>query len=322
MRAGRCGTLSVMGPALVDVAAAADLLVGWSRRTPCVPSRARDDVVLKLETLQPIGSFKVRGVAHAVLRLGEAARARGLLTCSAGNTAQALAWVARRLGTTARSVMPEGAPPGKLAAVRALGGEPVLVPREQIFRFMRERLWEREEAAFVHPWTDRDVMVGHGTLGLELLEQVEDLASVYVPVGGGGLLGGVAGAVKASRPDVRVVAVEPEGCCAFFASRAAGRAVAAECETACDGVAVPYMTEEVFAVVAPLVDDAVLVSEAEVRAAMRRLALEDKLVAEPSGALAPAAAWRAQGRGPHVAIVSGGSVEASLLAGVLGEASA
>ncbi len=277
------------------------------------------NVLLKLETLQPVTSFKVRGVYNALAQLDVDARRRGVSTVSAGNMAQALAWAARRFGLPARSVMPDTAPQIKIDAVRRYGGTPVLVPMEEVVRYLRERLWENEPYAFVHPWTDRDVMVGHGTLALEILEDCPEVDTLFVPVGGGGLIGGVGSAVKAIRPGVRVVAVEPQQCAALHASLRAGAPSQVTCRTICDGVAVPYITEEMFPLLRELVDEVVLVSEQDVRRAMRQLALGNKLVAEPSGALALAAAQTQDPdrRGTCVCLVTGGSVDAGTLADVL-----
>jgi threonine dehydratase len=301
---------------------AAQGLRGIAIRTPLAPLHAPDGpegIWLKAETQQLVGSFKIRGVYHAVASLAPEVRARGLSTVSAGNTAQALAWCGQRFGVPARSLMPEGAPAAKTDAVRRLGGTPVLVPTAEVFRFLRERGWEAEPYAFVHPWIERDVMIGHASIGLEIAADLPAVESVYVPVGGGGLIAGVASALRALVPRVRVVAVEPAGCPSFHAARAAGRPVTVECRTICDGVAVPYVTEELWPLLDALVDDAVLVSEDDVRATVRRLALTERIVAEPSGALALAAALAdpPARRGRAVALVTGGSIDAQKLASIL-----
>lgn len=292
--------------------------------TPLVPLHAHGnggEILLKPEILQPSGSFKIRGIHHAVSRLGEEERRRGLSTVSAGNTAKALAWCGRRFGVPVRSLMPDTAPAAKVEAVRALGGMPVLVPTPEVFRFLREQLWKHEPYTFIDPWTNRDVILGHGSLGLEVLAACPEVGTVYVPVGGGGLLAGVAGAIKSVRPGVRVVAVEPEGCPSFHAALRAGRPVTVECKTMCDGVAVPYITEEMFPVLRDLADDVVLVSEEEVRAAIRLLAGGNHLIAEGSGALATAAALKSRtgARGPSVCIVTGGSIDLNKLAEILAD---
>lgn len=280
-------------PSLEDFARARERLEGVARRTPLLPLHPHHgarEVFIKLETLQPIGSFKIRGVFNAVAALDEEARARGVSTVSAGNTAQALAFAAKRFGVPARSLMPETAPRTKVEAVRAWGGEPVLVPTSEVFRFLKERGWEREPYAFIHPWTNRDVMTGHGSLGLEIAEDLADVETVLVPVGGGGLLAGVGSALRAVKPDVRMLAVEPEGCPAFHESLRLGRPAQVECRTIADGVAVPYITDAMFPLLRELSPECVLVSEDAIRAAVLSLALLDKLVVEPSGALGVAAA--------------------------------
>ena len=265
------------------------------------------------------GCFKTRGVYHALHCMDPVRRAVGVSTVSAGNTAQALAWAARRFGVPARSLMPDTAPRAKIDAVRALGAEAVLVPAAELFRYLRERGWESEPYAFIDPWTNRDVMAGHGSLGLEILADRPGVETVYIPVGGGGLLAGVASALDEMAPWVRIVAVEPEGCPSLSAALAAGAPVTVPCATICDGVAVPYITAEMFPLLAELVDDAVLVSERAVRAAVKSLALANKIVAEPSGALALAAALAtpAAERGDTVVLVTGGSIDRDLLVDIL-----
>ncbi len=307
-------------PSLDEMRAAAAGLAGVIARPQLVEYRGgADRVWVKPEVHQPIGSFKLRGIFHAASRLSDQQRARGLSTVSAGNTAQAVAWAGRYFGVPARSVMPETAPKPKIEAVEALGGEPVLVPRSEVFRYMREHGWEQEPYAFIHPWTNRDVMTGHASLGLEILDDMPDVETVFVAVGGGGLLAGVGSAIKAVRPEVRVVAVEPEGCPSFHAALARGEPVDVECNTICDGVAVPYMTDEMFPLLRELADESVLVAERDVRATIKRLAVANKLIAEGAGALsiAAAAAMPVSERGASVCVLSGGSIDPQLLAAIL-----
>ncbi len=297
-----------------------------ARHTPLVPAHERfaaPDVYLKLETMQPVGSFKIRGIYNAVCVLSDAERAKGVSTVSAGNTAQALAWAATRFGVPSRSLMPDTAPKTKIDAVRAYGGEPVLVPVAEVFRFLKEHRWESEPYTFIHPWTNTDVLTGHGSLGLEILEDLPDVDSVFIPVGGGGLLTGVGAALKTKKPELRIFAVEPEGCPALHESLKAGRPVNVPCQTLCDGVAVPYITDEMFPRLRALVDEARLVSEERVRAVIRALALDNKLVVEGSGALALAAALAEAPaeRGRAVCIVTGGSIDAGKLAAILADES-
>lgn len=306
-------------PSIDDIRAAAERLRGVAVRTPLLPLHSFDepsDIFLKPETLQPIGSFKIRNVFNAVAALPEERRAAGLSTTSAGNTAQALAWSARYFGTTARSLMPDTAPENKVRAIEAYGGTPVLVPGAEVFRFMTEEGWTEEPYAFIHPWRET---AGSGTIGLEILEDMPDVETIYVPVGGGGLIGGIGSAVKAVRPEVRIVGVEPEGCCALTESLRAGEPRTVTCQTICDGVAVPLMLPDVFDLLREVVDETVLLPDRAALAAVKRLALRNKLVVEPSGGLALAAALQVSSprRGTSVCIVSGGSIDASLLASII-----
>lgn len=311
-------------PDLSAIRAAMERIAPVIVNVPLVPLRGVNpeaDILLKPEIHQPIGSFKIRGVFNAAASMTEAERSRGLSTVSAGNTAQAVAWCGRYYGVPARSIMPEGAPQTKIDAVKALGGEPVLIPSDDLFAFMREHKWEQEPYSFIHPWTDERVSTGHAGMGVEILEADPDIDSVFIPVGGGGLIAGVASALKLLKPSIRIYAVEPEDCCALHASLEAGRAVAAACTTMSDGVAVPYLTEEMFPLLSELVDETVLVSEAATRSAIRLLAMQNKMVAEGAGALATAAAISVplSERGRSVAIVTGGGIDLPKLIDVLSE---
>lgn len=309
-------------PSLDEVRSAREGLNGIIVHTPLVPLHDDDcvsSILLKPETLQPVTSFKLRGIYHAVASLTEDQRRQGLSTVSAGNTAQALAWCGRHFGVPARSIMPDSAPQTKIEAVKALGGQPVLVPVAEVFRFLREHGWTDEPYAFIHPWINPHVMTGHGSIALEIIEDFPDVESIFIPVGGGGLIGGVGGTLKAIKPSVKVYAVEPEGCPSLHASLDADRPMSVACDTICDGVAVPYITDEMFPLLREIVDDALLVPESSVKSMTRRLALRDKLVVEPSGALAAAAAIRMPEvqRGRCVCIVTGGSLDADTLVALL-----
>jgi threonine dehydratase len=309
-------------PTLAEIEAARERLQGVAVRTPLLPLHTYDnrrDILLKPELLQPIGSFKLRGVFNAVASLTDAQRAAGLSTTSSGNTAQALAWSARFFGTTARSLMPDYAPKSKVRALEDYGGEPVFVTGAELFRYMSEHSWEQEPYTFVHPWTERAVMAGNGTIALEILEDCPEVQTVFVPVGGGGLIGGIGSALKALRPNVRLIGVEPEGCCALHTSLAAGKPMSAPCQTMCDGVAVPLVVPEVFETLRELVDEVVLVSEDAVKATLKRLALRNKLVCEGSAALATAAALATpqEQRGLSVCLVTGGSIDPDVFTAIL-----
>lgn len=315
---------SLIPPSIDEIRVAAARMREVVMRTPLVPLHAHDvgsEILLKLETLQCVNSFKIRGVFHAVASMSDRERQRGISTVSAGNTAQAVAWVGRYFGVPARSVMPESAPMAKIRAVEAYGATPVLVPMDEVFRFMREHLWEREPYSFVHPWTDRNVMIGHASIALEILGDQPKVESVFIPVGGGGLIAGVGSAIKALKPDTKVIAVEPSGCASLHGSLAAGRPVSVDCQTICDGVAVPYMTEEMFPLLQGIVDQSVLVSEQQVKSMVRRLAVGNKLITEPSAALAAAAAVAipVSERGRSVCLVTGGSIDMERFSAILAE---
>jgi len=311
-------------PTLQEIRAAAEQLREVVLHTPLVPLHSFDhqtDILLKPEIHQAVTSFKIRGVFNAVASLAPDVRAKGLSTVSAGNTAQALAWTGRYFRVPARSVMPDSAPQTKIQAVKNYGGEPILVPMTELFRFLREHKWEQEPYAFIHPWTNRNVMIGHGTIGLEIIDDLPDVDTVFVPVGGGGLIGGVGSAIKALNPSVRVLAVEPEGCASLAESFKQGRPASVDCRTICDGVAVPYMTEEVFPILREVVDDVLLVSDETVKLIVKRLALGNRMIVEPSGALSVAAALAMppEERGRAVCILTGGSIDTGKLLSILAD---
>ncbi len=311
-------------PTLQEIQRTAKRLRGIVVHTPLVPLHSFDhqtDILLKPEIHQVVTSFKIRGVFNAVASLDPEVRARGLSTVSAGNTAQALAWTGRYFGVPARSVMPDSAPTTKINAVKNYGGEPILVPTAEVFRFLKEHLWEQEPYAFIHPWTNRDVMIGHGTIGLEIIEDLPDIDTVFVPVGGGGLICGVASALKALKPSVRVLAVEPKNCASLAESFKQGKPASVDCHTICDGVAVPYMTDEVFPILSRVVDDVVCVSDETVKSIVKRLALGNRMIVEPSAALPVAAALATprKERGRAVCVITGGSIDTEKLLSILVE---
>ena len=311
-------------PTLIEFRAAADLLKSIIVHTPLITYHGGNDepqILLKPEIFQAVNSFKLRGVFNAVASLSPEEKNRGLSTVSAGNTAQALAWSARHFGISARSIMPDTAPLPKIEAVKAYGGIPVLKPISEVFRFLQEHLWEQEPYSFIHPWINRQVMIGHGSLGLEIMDDAPDIDAVFIPVGGGGLLGGVGSAIKAVNSAVRIFAVEPEGCPALRSAVDHGQPITVECKTICDGVAVPYITDELFPLLNELIDDVILVSERSVRLAIRSMLLGNKMLSEPSGALALAAAQKVapSQKGKSVCLVTGGSISFDLMLEILQE---
>jgi threonine dehydratase len=280
---------------------------------------------LKAESLHPIGAFKIRGAFNAILRLDEAARAAGVVAHSSGNHAQAVACAAAALGVRAILVMPSDAPAVKVAGVRRWGAEIIVAPPASAERAAMARAIASDRGmTLIPPFDHEAIMAGAGTIGLEILEQAPDLAAVYVPVSGGGLLGGVAAAIKLMTPEVRVVGVEPELAADAKMSFAAGQivsiAAADAARTISDGLRVQQLGALTWPHIRAYVDEIITVSEADTREAMRRIAAEARLVAEPSGAVATAGALaHASNPTRTVAILSGGNVDPAIYAAILSE---
>ncbi len=305
-----------------DIRAAADRLVGVALRTPLVTFDVGPPlIVLKAESLQSIGAFKIRGAYNAIAQLSPAERARGVVTHSSGNHAQGVARAARLLGVRATVVMPEDAPEIKRARVEADGATIVTVGIESGAREeMAWRLVDEQDLVLVPPYDDDRVIAGQGTCGLEIAEDVPNLALVLVPIGGGGLASGVAAAIRALRPAARIVGVEPELAADAAESLELGHIVrwagAATARTIADGTRTQAIGERPFAHLSRLLDGVVTVSEAEIARAVRLGAERSRLVVEPSGALTiAAAAFHAHDlglatlTGTVVAVVSGGNVD-------------
>ncbi len=305
-----------------DIRAAARMLEGIALRTPLVAFGPREPRrLLKAESLQPIGAFKIRGAYVAVASLSPEARSRGVITYSSGNHAQGVARAARLLGIPAIVVMPSDAPPVKRSRVEADGAEVVVVgTASEERRLVAERLAVEHGLSIIPPYDDDRIIAGQGTCGLEIVEDLPDVAAVLVPIGGGGLASGVAVAVRALRPDCRVIGVEPELAADARESLQAGRIVEWPAElvsrTIADGTRTQSLGRRTFAHLMALLDRIVTVSEAEIAAAVRIAAEEARLVVEPSGALTVAAirfraaeAGLTDLTGPVVAVVSGGNVD-------------
>jgi threonine dehydratase len=307
---------------LEAIGQAAARIAPYIVRTPLV-AMTPSGLWLKAENLQPIGAFKIRGAFNALSSLSEEERRRGVIAHSSGNHAQAVAYAAQRLGVKAVIVIPDNAPPVKLAATRRWGAELHLVPflgnarTETCAKLARER-----GLVVIEPFDSRTIVAGTGTIGLEILEQKPDVEAVFVPVSGGGLISGIAAAIKQGNPTIRVIGVEPEFANDAQQSLRAGLIVRVPPEetvrTIADGLRVSQVGQIPWAHIRRFVDDIVTVSEEQIRAAMRRIAGEARLIAEPSGAAAAAGAL-AGGVAPDkaVAIVSGGNVEPALYASIL-----
>jgi threonine dehydratase len=275
-----------------------------------------EGALMKLECLQPTGSFKVRGFFAAALALPRERLRRGLITVSAGNAAQACAYVARSLGVPCRVVMFDTAPAPKLDGVKRWGATPIPMARDALFAWMSAEAWNQEPEAFVHPFADPEVMAGHGGLALEVLEDVPDVARVLVPVGGGGLVGGVASALKSLRPEVEVIGVQSDGYASWPRWLEAGGPVALKPDTIADGTTAPF-DARMLELLRACVDRWLIVPEPRLRSAIPELASAAKVVAEGAGALTFAALEQLEPGPPTVAIVSGGNIDPVLLAGLL-----
>ena len=300
---------------LDEIRAARTRIAGTIARTPLVRLElgpGQPDIRLKLENLQPINAYKLRGAANAVALLRESERRRGVWTISAGNAGQGVAYAARQAGVPCTVVVIETAPAAKMERMRALGARLVPVPHEVAWKALDERAYAGVEGAFVHPFDDHDFIAGHGTMGLEILEDAPDTVAVIAAIGGGGLVAGVGSALKALKPAIKVWGVEPEtaaptarslemgspqvfeGWQASFVDGAGGRSV------------FPRMWERM----KPVLDGCIVVSLEQTRQAMRLLAEKSRVIAEGAGALSVAAALTGKaGQGPIVAIVSGGNVD-------------
>ncbi|HMI82914.1 MAG TPA: threonine/serine dehydratase [Polyangiaceae bacterium] len=313
--------------ALAEIRAAAQNIAGKVHRTPLLSSSQLAGPTgvrlhLKCESFQKTGSFKARGALNKILSLSADERARGLVTVSAGNHAAAVAWSARIAGCSAVVVMPVDAPKSKIDAVRGYGAEIVAHPDRATLFDKLEELRVARGLTFVHPFDDPAVLAGAGTVGVEIAEELEDLELVIVPVGGGGLLSGVASAIKQLNARVRVVAVELEAGPGLGPSLAAGRPIPVKRpDTLADGMTPPFVGALPLAIAREAVDEIVTVTETEIIDAMKLLMTRAKLYVEASGAAATAALLAGKVRAPQgqrtVAIVSGGNVDLARIAALV-----
>jgi threonine dehydratase len=309
---------------LAEIEAARARIADVAVRTPLVPLRADGvppdtEIYLKLETLQPIGSFKIRGATNAVRLAPPEARARGLVTASAGNMAQGVAWAGRELGLPVTIAVPEHAPEAKLAAIERLGGNVLKVPYEDWWQAIVTSRVDGVDGLFVHPVQDEGVMAGNGTIGLEILDDLPDPDAVVIPYGGGGLTVGIASAIRALKPNTRIYTAEPSTGAALAAALAAGEPTDVDYTPSfVDGSGSRRVLDAMWPRVRPLVDDALSVPIADAAAAVRTLAGHARVIAEGAGALATAAALSGRtGTGKVVCIVSGGNIDLAKLAGIL-----
>jgi len=300
---------------LDEIHAARGRIASTIARTPLVRlelGKGFPDIRLKLENLQPINAYKLRGAANAVALLSESERKRGVWTISAGNAGQGVAYAARQAGVPCTVVAIETAPKAKIERMRALGARLVLVSYETAWKALDERAYVGVEGTFVHPFDDHNFIAGHATMGLEILEDAPDTAAVIAAIGGGGLITGIGSALKALAPKIRIFAVEPETAAPFARSFAANAPqVFTDWQASfVDGAGGQSVFPRMWERMKPLVDGAFVVSLDETRNAMRLLAEKARIVSEGAGALSVAAALSGKaGQGPVVAIVSGGNID-------------
>ena len=307
---------------LAAIEQARDRIRGTAIRTPLVRLYVEDapaEIYLKLENLQPINSFKIRGAINAVMLAPESERAKGLVTASAGNMAQGVAWAARALGVSATIVVPETAPEAKLAAIKRLGGRVLKVPYDDWWHIIVTSHVEGIEGLFVHPVQDPGVIAGNGTIALEILDDLPDPDAVVIPFGGGGLTAGMGSAIRALRPDTKIITVEPENGSALAAALDAGHPADVDFRPSfVDGAGSRRVLDSMWPVVSPLVDSALAIPIGEVATALRVLAEHARVIAEGAGALAVAAALSGRaGPGKVVCVISGGNINLSKLAEIL-----
>jgi len=305
-----------------EVRAARERIGRDAIRTPLVRLPVDDapaEIWLKLENLQPIGSFKIRGAANTIALAPEAELARGVWTASAGNMAQGVAWCARRLGVPCRVVVPDRAPRAKLDAIERLGARTIALPFDKWWAVLAGTHDPGIQGCFVHPVCDERVLAGNGTIGLEILEDLPDVDVVIVPFGGGGLSCGIASCLRALRPGTRVLASEVDTAAPLAASLAAGAASSIDWRPSfVDGIGGRSVLERMWPLVRELLERSVVVSVAETADAIRTLVTRAHVVAEGAGATSVAAALSGRaGSGKIACVVSGGNLDAAVLARIL-----
>ena len=317
--AARSGLTSISG---ADIAAARERIAGVALRTPLIRLSADNgvgEVYLKLENLQPIGSFKLRGAANAMALAGNEALSHGVYTASAGNMAQGVAWCARDIGVRCRVVVPDTAPKTKTDAIERLGGEVFKVPFDEWWQTLISRSHPDMNGIFIHPFADAGVMAGNGTIAAEIFEDLENVDAIIVPYGGGGLACGIASAARAISPKTEVYAVEVETAAPLRASFLAGApTTVARTPTFIDGMGSGAVFDEMWPLVESLLSGTIVVTVAQIAEAIKILVERCRVVAEGAGAAAFAAARTGALNGKRtVCIVSGGNIDPNVLSTIL-----
>ena len=313
----------VLEPITIDrIEQASARIRGLVLRTPIVRLNADADmeIYLKLENLQPTGSFKVRGACNAIALAGPAAKSRGVYTCSGGNMAQALAWQAKQNGIPCSVIVPDNAPETKLQAIKRYGATIVQVSFDEVWKVVTtHRYGPLDGSIFIHPFSDERMIAGNGTIGLEILEDIPDVDSVVIPFGGGGLTAGIATAIHQRKPTTRVYAVEPETAAPLAASFSSGKAMEVNrIPSFVDGIGGKSVLPEMWEMVRPLIQGSIVCSLSEIASAVRLLVERNRVVAEGAGAASVAAALTGKaGMRKILCVVSGGNIDTVKLSEIL-----
>jgi threonine dehydratase len=306
-----------------DIEQARSRIAGTVLRTPLVKldlGCGAPDIRLKLENLQPTNAYKIRGAANAVAGLSDAERARGVWTISAGNAGQGVAYAARQFGIPCTVVAIETAPQTKLDRMRALGARIVPVTYDEAWKAAESHEYAGLDGTFIHPFDNHDFIAGHGTMGLEILEDAPDVRTVIAAIGGGGLISGVGSAIKSQRPDVAVIGAEPETAAPYAYSLKEGgpRKFPDWQASFVDGAGGKSVTERMWQRMRPVTDGTITVTLGQVGEAMRLIAEKTRTIAEGAGALSLAAALTGEaGEGPIVCVVSGGNIDLKTFAEIV-----
>ena len=313
---------AVQAPTLEDIRAARERIAGSAIRTPLIRLNvdgAPAEIYLKLENLQPIGSFKIRGAGNAMRLVGKEKLSNGVYTASAGNMAQGLAWNAREMGVPCEVIVPDRAPETKLAAIKRLGGKVVKVPFDEWWQVIIEHTYPGLDSFFIHPVSDSAVIAGNGTIGLEILEDLPDVETVVIPFGGGGLSSGIAAAIRSLKSNTRIYACEVETAAPLKTSLKAGSPQTVDYTPSfVDGIGGRSVLKEMWPLVSDLIDDSLVVSLPQVSRALKLLIERNRVIAEGAGAAAVAAALSGKaGSGKIVCVISGGNIDFDKLAEII-----
>jgi len=310
--------MTLNAPTLHDIEDARKRISSFIFRTPLVPLHGYPGIFLKLENLQPIGSFKIRGSGNAMEIAGPARLRDGVFTASAGNMAQGLAWNANRLGVKCASIVPENAPETKLAAIQRLNGRILRVPYEEWWDVLRTGQFQGLSGLFIHPVSDPAVMAGNGTIGLEILEDLPDVQTILIPYGGGGLSCGIASAIRALKQNVKIYACEVETAAPLSASLKAKEPCAIQHRPSfVDGIGGKCVLSEMWPLAKSLLDGSIVVSLQQICDAIRLVIERNHVIAEGAGAAALAGALASRDTGKTVCVISGGNIDTAKLTSIL-----